>query len=453
MKVLLLNPTSSGVFGLLSFTMPPLGILYVAAAAEKAGHDVTVIDLAADEREFSPTGFDVVGIHSDTSRSGLALALARRAKAAGAKVVMGGPHPCFAAGEVLGSGAVDFIIKGEGETAFVRLLDAMASGGGFGEIPGLYWLSEGEVVQGPPAVHMRDVDSIPFPARHLIDLGRYASARMGNRTVMPVHTSRGCPGACRFCSSTSFDGARWRSRSAESVLEEITFLHDRYGARAIAFMDDNFTLNPRRIEDIAEGVLRRGLDIHWWFFTRADTVVRHPDTFALLAKAGAKSVFMGVESAAERTLENYNKGIGPQTAREAREILGERGYEVLASYILGAPGETPSDLRATIRFACDLDTDTAQFTILTPYPGTPLYDDVRDRIFDRDWSHYDSVHSVFRLDHIGKREIQLMLVKAYAAFYLRSRKSVHGFYRFLGNRGFGLNALSGLVKSRAASRA
>ena len=155
---------------------------------------------------------------------------------------------------------------------------------------------------------------------------------------------------------------------------------------------------------------------------------------------------MGVEAAATRTLESYGKGIVPEQAVEAVRVLQEKGYEVLASYILGAAHETPADIRATVRLACRIDSDTAQFTILTPYPGTPLYDDVKDRIFDREWSHYDSIHSVFRLDHFTRRQIQIELLRAYATFYTRSRRAVYGFYRFLSVRRFGLYDVTEVVK-------
>jgi anaerobic magnesium-protoporphyrin IX monomethyl ester cyclase len=447
-KVLLVNPSSRGVFRTLSFALPPLGILYVAAALEKAGHTVRVVDRTVHPQDVDYGAFDVVGVHADTTRYARALDIARAARAAGATVVMGGPHPCFVAGEVLGSGAVDFIVKGEGERSLPLLLAALRDGGGWEEVPGLIFRKDGEVRRGPEPERIEDLDALPHPARHLIDPARYRGARMGDRPVMPVHTSRGCPAGCRFCSSTNFDGPRWRPRSAASVLDEVEHLVRDYGTRAVAFMDDNFARSPARLHRIAEGVLARGLDVHWWFFARVDTVVRFPELFRFLRRAGARSVFMGVESAAEGTLRSYDKGLRPGQAGEAVEILRSAGYEILASYILGAPFETASDVRETIRHACRLDTNTAQFTVLTPYPGTPLYEEVKDRIFDRDWSHYDSVHSVFRLDHLSRLELQLLLVRAYAAFYTRSRKSVYGFYRFLANRRFGLNALGEIVKSR-----
>jgi anaerobic magnesium-protoporphyrin IX monomethyl ester cyclase len=285
------------------------------------------------------------------------------------------------------------------------------------------------------------VDGLPFPARDLIDLSAYARARMGSRTIMPVHTSRGCPNRCRFCSSTRFDGARWRARSAGSVLAELEHIHGDLGFGAVAFMDDNFTRSPKRVHEICEGILRSGLDLRWWCFSRVDTVARHPDMVRHMAEAGARSIFIGVESPSAAVLRRFGKGIGPEMAREAVGILKRNGFEVLASFILGAEEETRRDLRATIRFACELDTHTAQFTLLTPYPGTALYADLKDRIREREWTKYDSLHAVFDHPALSRMELQLWLVRAYLTFYLRHRRSVANFFRFLSLRKFGMQAL------------
>ncbi|MHC5077369.1 MAG: B12-binding domain-containing radical SAM protein [Planctomycetota bacterium] len=448
MKVLLLNPSSRGTFRLLGFLLPPLGLLYVAAAVRRRGHPVRVVDRSVDRRPLDFGDVDVVGIHTDTTRVDRALRLAAQAKASGAKVVMGGPHPCFVAEEVFTSGFVDAVVRGEGEESFPDLLDAWEKGGDLAGIPGL--LLPGP--QGPrdtgPRSPIFDVDGLPFPARDLIDLSLYDRARMHNQAITPLHTSRGCPNGCRFCSSTQFDGPRWRARSASSVLEELQHLHQDLGFRAVAFMDDNFTRSPERIHRLCEGILERKLNLHWWCFSRVDTVVRHPDMIRHMAEAGARSIFIGVESQSTTTLHRFGKGIGPQTAREAVRILKANGFEVLASYILGAKEESRRDLRATIRFACELDTDTAQFTLLTPYPGTALYEELKGRIRERDWRKYDSMHAVFEHPRIPRWELQIWLGRAYTSFYLRHRRSVARFFRFLSKRKFGLQALGQALSRR-----
>jgi anaerobic magnesium-protoporphyrin IX monomethyl ester cyclase len=448
MNVLLVNPSSRGTFRLLGFLLPPLGLLYVAAAARKRGHEVRVVDRSVQRGAIDYGGADVVGIHSDTTRIDRAMAVAAEAKVAGAKVVLGGPHPCFVADEVLASGNVDAVVRGEGERSFPDLLDAWAAGRDPASVRGLILGGPDGVRDTGPADPILDVDGLPFPARDLVDLSAYAGAHMHGRPITPLHTSRGCPSRCRFCSSTRFDGTRWRARSADSVLAELTHLVRERGFGAVAFMDDNFTRSPARVRAICDGILALGLDVKWWCFSRVDTVARNPDLFRRMAEAGARSVFIGVESPSASVLEGFGKGIRPGMAREAVRILKRHGFEVLASYILGAPEETRRDLRTTIRFACDLDTDTAQFTLLTPYPGTALYEDLKDRIVEKRWNAYDSLHAVFDHAAVPRHELQSWLVRAYLSFYFRHRRSVANFYRFVSLRKFGLQALGQVLARR-----
>jgi anaerobic magnesium-protoporphyrin IX monomethyl ester cyclase len=440
MKVLLINPSSRGTFRVLGFLLPPLGLLYVAAALRARGHEVRVVDRSVD-RNPPPFGeADVVGIHSDTTRIDRALALAKRARSAGARTVLGGPHPCFVPEEIFATGAVDAVVRGEGEASLPALLEAWETGEDPASIPGLILPRADGFVDTGERERIRDVDALPLPARDLVDLPAYARARMGNRPITPVHTSRGCPHRCRFCSSTRFDGARWRARSADSVLAELEHLSRDLGFKAVCFMDDNFTRSPARVHAVCDGILEKGLDLHWWCFSRVDTIVAHPDMARHMAEAGARSIFIGVESASESQLRRFGKGIRPGMASEAVRILKANGFEVLASYILGAPEETRSDLRATIRRARELDTDTAQFTLLTPYPGTDLYAQVRDRIRVTDWRKYDSLHAVFEHPRIPRPELQAWLGRAYLSFYLRHRRSVSNFIKFLSLRAFGFQA-------------
>jgi len=442
MRVLLLNPASKGAFHFIRATLPPLGILYVAAAVRDRGHEVLVSDRTVDCSRINFSSFDVVGIHSDTTFYNRAMGLARQARAAGAKVVMGGPHPCFVAEEILQTGMVDAIVRGEGEKAFCDLLDAWAEGLELTSIPGLIFPSPDGIVDNGDPVRIHDLDNLPFPARDLVDLSGYARARLGFRSLTSMHTSRGCPHGCDFCSSTRFDGAKWRFRSSESVLEELEYLVRGLGYGAVSFMDDNFTGSPERIHEICDGVLKKGLDFHWWFFCRADTIVRHPDMIKHMAEAGATNVFIGVETPNRRMLKDFHKGIDPDQAIEAVNILKQNGLEIYAAYIMGAPEEIRADFRATIRFARELDTDTAQFTLLTPYPGTVFYDKVKDLITEKNWDKFGAIHSVYQHPRIPRLEMRWWLLWAYASFYLRHGRSIAGLFRFLSARKYMPSLLS-----------
>jgi len=448
MRVLLLNPSATGTLRLVGIIFPPLGLLYIAAAVRNHGYEVEVVDQSVDHRKIDFKSFDVVGIHSDTTRFKRALELARQAKRAGAKVVMGGPHPCFVAEEILATGVVDAIVRGEGEESFPELLNAWKAGTEPGSIPGLILPAYQGIIDTGDRAHIQNVDALPFPARDLIDLSLYTQPKLENRPLTSMHTSRGCPHRCRFCSSTIFDGAMWRARSTESIMAELEYIVNDLGYGAVAFMDDNFTSSPERIHAICDGILKRNLDVHWWCFSRVDTIVRYPEMIQHMAEAGAHSIFIGVETPNSRILDSFHKGTGPDQARDAVHILKRNGIEIWAAYILGSPIENRKDLRATIGFACELDTNTAQFTLLTPYPGTDLYEEIKDIITEKDWSKYDGVHAVYKHPHIPRLEIQMWHIWAYISFYFRNRRSIVNFFRFLSNRKYGALILSRAIDSR-----
>jgi anaerobic magnesium-protoporphyrin IX monomethyl ester cyclase len=220
------------------------------------------------------------------------------------------------------------------------------------------------------------------------------------------------------------------------------------GYGAVAFMDDNFAGSPERTHRICDGILKKGLDVRWWCFCRVDTIVRYPELVKHMAEAGVHSMFIGVETPSSGVLDHFNKGINSEQTLQAVQILKENGIEIWASYILGAPEEKRTDIRSTIRFACQLDTDTASFTILTPYPGTDIYEELKDQITEKDWSKYDGVHAVYKHPRIPRIEMQMWHIWAYISFYFRHRRSIAGFFRFLTNRKYGAQIASQAMSSR-----
>ncbi len=428
MKVLLVNPPSLSVFNTFGLSLPPIGLLYVAASLEQAGHEVAVKDLAADGERLDDEDIrraDIVGISADTTRAGKALAIAGRVAAIGRPVVMGGPHPQFMAEDIFAAGCVDYIVKGEGEIVFRNLLTALQNRDAVAEVKGLI-IRDGRHLIETPAADPINVEALPFPARHLVDLQCYR-ASMSGRPITPIVTSRGCPSACHFCSSSSFFGRGWRSRSAASVLAELDEIYNRYGFRAVCFMDDNFTLNPQRVEQIADGIIGRGYDLKWWNFSRVDTIVKNPAMVARMAAAGSETVYLGIESGNEETLDSLGKNSSASDVTRAVEILRNNGVESYGSYIIGNLNESAADVKKTIAMAVRLNTNIAQFSILTPYPGTKLYEEIKDRIFCRRWKFYDGLHLVFRHPLINRHYLQFLLIKAFVKFYRRSQEASQGF--------------------------
>lgn len=446
MKILLCYPCRDNAYQKIGFVVPPLGLGYLAAVLRDHGHEPTVIDFNVTKEMPVYAAYDVVGISCDTSRISAAVEIARRAKAAGVPVVMGGPHVTFD-DEVLRSGLCDVIVRGEGEWTFLRVVECIRDDGDLASIDGINFTSgQGSVVMTPDAA-LPDVKRLPHPARDLLGITRYGRLEMGGRKMTPIVTSRGCPYDCSFCASSSFSGRRWRARDPEQVLGEIEEIVGTYGFRGIAFLDDNFTLDPERVKEICLRIVHRGLDLYWWCFSRADTVLRNEEMVAAMARAGAKYVFMGFESRSPATLGNYRKKLSPDAAKEAIRMLRGYGISTHASFILGDVGETEQMVRDTIRFAKELSPEAVQFSLLTPYPGTRLHEEVRSRIFNRNWDDYDCLHPVVALDHLSPERLKKLLRQAYLSFYLSPRRLFNGLFSAVRGRGVKLSTVVRLMGS------
>ena len=432
MKILLVNPSYHDVYRTFDFVLPPLGLTYMAAVLTESNYDVKIVDLnvGEDQQSIPHDNWDLVGITLDTSRYYKGMEYARMLKSRGTKVVVGGPHASFMAEEILGSGSADFVVRGEGEHTMLELVKTLSEGGSLKEIKGLSHTFNREVIHNPERTYSDDLDTLPFPARHLLDMDKYRTSKLGTRSITSILTSRGCPYQCSFCASSKLAGTFWRARSVQSIVEEIQFVKNTYGYRAFAFVDDNFTLNPQRVIDLCQEICKRGWDVHWWCFSRVDTIVRNPEMVSLMYKAGCRSTYIGIESRNQETLDFYNKKISADISREAISILKENRIEMTASFIIGALNEDRDMVEDTLQFAKSLNPNTVSFTILTPYPGTDLFEQVKDRIITFDWRKYDGIHSVIRLKHFKPMQIQLTLLRFYISFYLRSVASIKDFLRF-----------------------
>jgi anaerobic magnesium-protoporphyrin IX monomethyl ester cyclase len=428
-NILLINPTPSGTLKAVGVLFPPLGLLYIAAYMEKENHRVEVRDLAIRKKKnaIDYKKYDIVGISTDTTRHAQALRIAKKAKANGCIVVMGGPHPCYVDEEILSTRKVDFIVHGEGETTFSELVAFLEKKKGeFDCIQGISFLSNGKLVRTPSRPFIENLDSLPLPARHLVHMDDYRRTNFGGRPITPLVTSRGCPYQCAFCASSHFWGSKVRMRSVESILKEIEELYYKYRFKAIAFLDDTFNISPRRVIEICRGIVERKLDLWWWNLSRLDLFSGNEEMVKEMVRAGMKAVFIGVESSNPETLKDLNKRIGVGDIIETIEMLKRNGVQIHASYIIGGLRETARSIHETIRFAKKLDTNVAQFSILTPFPGTALYEQVKDRILKwrSPWSFFDLQHLVFKHDHLSFIRMEWLLFKAHLLYYTRSKRAV-----------------------------
>ncbi|MBN2225382.1 MAG: radical SAM protein [Deltaproteobacteria bacterium] len=443
MKILLLYPHLRDVFHKLGFLLPPLGLGYLAAVAKREGHDVEVRDLNLADTNCTPrlSSYDAVGISLDTSRYNGAIAIARAAMSEGTTVIMGGPHATFVAEDILKNGDAHYVVRGEGEETFVQLLNRLSGAGDIGDIGGVSFNKRGTVIHNPDRPPPRDLDALQFPDRDILQINRYKKLRLGGRFITSMVTSRGCPFNCGFCSSTVFSGTTWRNRSASNVVEEVELIVKDHGFGAVCFMDDNFTMDPRRVIEIAEGFMARHLDIYWWCFSRGDIITKNEEMVRYMAESGCRYVFMGIESAHDTILEDYGKKMISNDCVRAIQMLKDYGVETMGSFIIGWPGETRRTVKDTIRASKRIGLGGAQFSILTPYPGTEIYDRYRDRIFERDWEKFDCFHSVMSLDYLKPSDIQRMLKRAFFSFYFTPKRILSALTSPVRGRGVGFSTI------------
>jgi len=442
MRVLLLAPPTTHlvpsavpeVVDLETGTYPPLGLLYVAAFAEKAtSHRIEVLDanleklspeqIADEVRRRAP---DLVGIQALTFTLIDVMLAARAIKQACPEVlvVLGGPHVYLYPDETMGIAGVDYLIRGEGEEPFAQLLDTLAGGRDLAKVPGLVWRRGGKIVKNAVPPLLKDLDRLPHPARHLVPSQRYYSAVAREAPVTTLMSSRGCPYRCIFCDRPHW-GKTFRARSAPSVVEEME-LCARMGIREIFFYDDTFSISRRRVIEICERIRDRGLKVAWDIRARVNTL--NEEVLDWLAAAGCARIHLGVEAGTPEILQVLRKDIDLDQARCVFEMAAERGIATLSYFMLGSPTETRARIEQTVAFAKSLPSDFAHFAITTPYPGTELYRLGLERgVFPRDYWREFARHpqSGFRpmvWDEVLTRdELIGLLGWAYKSFYRRPR--------------------------------
>lgn len=407
LKVLLLRPPYS-IFeqGFEKRVGIPLGILSIAAVLEKAGVPVTLFDALAYDDSRDPgrwgaswerieaavreTGPDVVGLTNQFSQQRhQAVEAARRIKTIdpGIKTIIGGPHASVRPRDFLDTGHFDLAAVGEGEANILDILDLFRGRAKRKDVPGIAWVEGGSLRVNPPR-RVEDLDSLPLPAYHLVDLERYfdLSVRgIGTRPADPferpqrdisIITSRGCPFDCIFCSIHGSMGKRWRGNSPEYVLRHVRHLVETYGVELLHFEDDNLTFNRKRLHAILEGLVPLPLEWDTPNGIRADTL--DPETLALMKRAHAKEIRVALESGSQRVLDKViRKHLDLAQAIGVCRACARLRLPVSSFYVVGLPGETRAELDQTLDLAYRLMSAYGVFphvNIANPLEGTPLFD-------------------------------------------------------------------------------
>lgn len=434
---------SAGTPGVLLVNIPfyhagcaeaPLGLAYIAAVLEREGIGFDLLDanglgmtgeeILAVVREKKPAA---VGATVMTSMLAAARRLSDGVKSLSRPplLIFGGPHPTIAPEEALDRGGADICVRGEGEETIVDLVARLGQGPpGWRAVAGISFKENGKAVHTPDRPLIRDLDTIPFPARHLLPLDRYQTIHTGRTRFATLMTSRGCPGKCMFCFRPF--GRNLRYRSLDNVMAEVRELVERFGVEEISILDDAFTLDRARVAEFCDRVLASGLRFAWRLGngTRVDLI--DDEMLRLMKRSGCYEVAFGIESGDDEVLRKIGKEITTAQVERAFAAAKRAGMETIGFFMIGHPFDTVETMRKTIDFAIRLDPTYAQFTMSTPLPGTALWtwvkrhgrsligDDVTKLNFLGTTPHFET-------DGFTAEDARRMYRLAYRRFYIRPR--------------------------------
>lgn len=429
MRVLLLNPPSNEKYvkesrcqhkaAVLQSVYPPLTLATIAALLRDAGHEARIDDAMAVGRsgkeilertaEFAP-GLVVVNTATPTLIGDLAFIEELSARIPSARFVVFGITAGYFAEEINRRPAVAAVLCDEPE---MTVLD-LAGTTDWSVVQGIVTKDAGNRVIRTPPREPLDPDRVPQPAWDMVDLSPYRLPVTGERYVM-VATGRGCPYECVFCVSPGYYGRKLRAKSVENVMRELRFAKS-LGVSSVFFFVETFTLDRRYVKELCGRIEAESLKITWFCNSRVDTV--DLETLRAMRSAGCRVISFGIESGSQPLLDQAKKGTTIAQARDAVDLAKSAGLSILGHFLLGLPGETEKTARETIAFARSLPLDFAEFNIVTPYPGSPLFESSAPTAFDDiDWSRYEYSRQV-----IGSGvDLEAVRSRAYHSFYLRPK--------------------------------
>jgi len=425
MRVALIHPAGYNFcpgqadLSLFANRMAPIGILSLASWLDKHGHETMLVDClgpkpprnteetAQKVLDWNP---DMVGFSTTTSAflDGYDIACLIREKRPSVKIIFGAVHPSSIGGQLLEHfPQIDYLCVGEGEGT----LQDLADGKPLATIPNLVWRDGERVVSNERRARINDLDELPFPAWNKLEgfakgyhlpLFSYIK-RYGTNMI----TSRGCPFTCSFCDRTVYEH-KYRHNSAEYTWEHMKLLRDTYGVHHINFYDDLFTASRKRVVELCETLIRKPLGMDWSCAIR----VGHNDDeelFALMKRAGALQLAMGIETADPGMMERHKTGLEPDQVRAAVRRIQKLDMRVKGLFIFGLPGETPQTFKKTSDFVLELDLDEMNMTKFTPFHGAPMWHEIihnngKDGDFHEDWRLMNCLNFVYIPKGFGSRE-------------------------------------------------
>lgn len=399
----------------------PIGLLYLGAMLEQHGVEVEICDEVVDERSFDHIERfrpDIVGITVTSMMMPKAGQITAFAKERGCQVILGGPHISARPRQSLERSGAHVAVLGEGEYTIVEICE----GRELADIPGIAYWKGCEVVLTASREPIQDLDALPLPARHLVDLNNYRNdvevgfPLEGKEIMIRILTARGCPYRCTNCCSHVVFGRKHRTRDPARVVDEMEAAIRKYGIHTFTFIDDNLPLKQANIEELCRLIIQRRLKVKWCCYARVGTSLQ---TLRLMKQAGCRLIAYGVESGSPRIIKYLNKRIERSQVVETFDLARQVGIRTKAFFIIGLPVETEEDFQQSVELAKTINPNILWASIFMPLPGSALYEDLTEEETSRiDWNKASFFHTD---DEVLAGRHRRFLTEFYFSFrYLRT---------------------------------
>ena len=366
--------------------LPPIGLMYVAAALEKAGFEVQMLDnylmkksIGEIKQLVTNLNPQIVGITCGSATYARCVETARAIKEAlpNCRIVVGGWHASYVPDSLLANPEIDYVVMGEGERAITQLATCITNNNesAAATIPGVACRRKGKNIKNPPKF-IENLDEIPYPARHLLPLELY-DRTIEYLSVKPADVmsiSRGCVFSCGFCETKKLWGNICRAFSPQRVIDEIQDLQSKYGTKGLYFINDNFTLRKKETIELCNLMIKNKMDLEWVCDTRVDLVDQ--ELLEKMREAGCKTIWFGVESGSQKILQRIGRNTTLEQIESAFKLCSKNGIKTACSFMLGVPDETLKDMETSLKFAKKLNPDWCLFNIFIANPDSKLYQEV-----------------------------------------------------------------------------
>jgi anaerobic magnesium-protoporphyrin IX monomethyl ester cyclase len=427
MKVLFITPPFHAGVVEVAGRWVPLYMVCVAGAVRAAGHEPVIYDAMTKfagypeiEHRIREAKPDVVATSAITCTSPDAIKVLELAKKINPSIitVCGGIHASFMYEEMMAlSGAIDYIVIGEGEETISELLDALSKGGDVSKVRGIACRKDGKVVRAEPRPFIENLDNMPM-AWDLLDWNDYTYFIMPGSRLGAIATSRGCDKNCTFCSQRVFWQGTWRARSPEDLMREIEELNTVYGVDVVLLTDDYPTPDRARWERFLDLLIGKDLPVHLLMETRAEDIIRDRDILWKYKKAKVVHIYVGTEAADQKTLDLMKKDLSVSQSKLALDLLREQGIITETSFIFGFPDDTPESIGKTLEAAREFNPDFAHFLAIAPWPYSELYEELEPYIAVDDYRSYNLVEPVVKPKDMTLEEIDRYIAEGYRDFYM-----------------------------------